>query len=47
MEVGEGERVVGAAGGGEPALDGLRQRVLVGEDRRGEAAGEEPVLLLA
>ena len=43
VEVGEGEGVVGAAGGGEAALDGLRQRVLVGEDGRGEAAGEQPV----
>ena len=43
MEVGEGQRVVGAAGGGEPALDRLRERVLVGEDRGSEAAGEEPV----
>jgi hypothetical protein len=26
------------------ALDGLRERVLIGEDREGEAAGEDPVV---
>ena len=33
----------GAARGGEATIDGLRERVLIGEDRGGEAAGEDSV----
>lgn len=43
VQIGEGEGIVGAAGGREAALDGLRERVLVGEDGGGEAAREQPV----
>jgi hypothetical protein len=34
---------IGAARGGEATIDGLRERVLIGEDRGGEAAGEDSV----
>jgi hypothetical protein len=33
-----------SSGQPEAALDGLRERVLIGEDRGGEAAGEDPVV---